>query len=207
MSGCCGTCSTFDGSSRQYRRVLWLVIALNAGMFGVEMLAGWAASSQALKADALDFLGDTVSYGLALAVIGRAARLRAGVALAKGASLGLMALLVLGGTLWRCLVLGQPDAGVMGWVGLAALAANLASAGLLWRYAEGDANVRSVWLCSRNDAIGNVAVLGAAGLVSLTGSPWPDLVTAGLMALLFLSSSISILRQSLAELRPAEAAG
>jgi Co/Zn/Cd efflux system component len=190
----------FDGRSVAYRRVLGVVIAMNAGMFLLETGAGWLAGSAALQADALDFLGDSFTYGITLLVIGRPLHWRAGAALFKGLSLAAMGLWVFGITLHRVLVLGMPDATVMGVIGLLALATNVGSVLLLLRYREGDANVRSVWLCSRNDAIGNLAVIGAAGLVALTGSAWPDVVVAGAMALLFLGSASQIVRQALGEL-------
>jgi Co/Zn/Cd efflux system component len=200
--GCHGN-PVFDGMDRRYRMILWVVIAINAAMFVVEMIAGRLAGSQALQADALDFLGDTLTYGMSLAVIGMSLKVRATAALVKGVSLFAMGLWVFGATAYQVLVLGVPDAPVMGIVGLMALAANVASVLLLMRYKDGDANVRSVWLCSRNDAIGNVAVMGAAGAVALTASPWPDLIVAAMMAGLFLNSSISILRQAWAERRGA----
>jgi len=199
MAGCCETDAQFDGASRAYRRRLWAVIAINATMFAVEMAAGHLAGSQALKADALDFAGAAMTYGLSLAVIGRSIRKRAAAALVKGVSLALMGLYVFATTLWQVLVLGVPVAGVMGAVGFLALAANLASVLLLMRYRDGDANVRSVWLCSRNDAIGNVAVMLAALAVAVTASAWPDLIVAALMAGLFLWSAAQILRQAWAE--------
>ncbi len=199
MAGCCGSEVGFDGLSARYKRVLWAVIAINGIMFGVEMSAGVLAGSQALKADALDFLGDTVTYGLSLAVIGMPLIWRSRAALLKGLSLGAMGLWVLGSTAHQLLVLGVPRAEVMGAIGFLAFAANVASVLLLLRYREGDANVRSVWLCSRNDAIGNLAVIVAAGGVWSTATAWPDLVVAGIMAGLFLWSSIRIIRQALAE--------
>lgn len=202
MGACCGhDHGSFDGMSADYRRRLWLVIALNGGMFAVEMAAGHAAGSMALQADALDFFGDAVTYGISLAVIGAALRTRALAAMVKGFSLLLMGLWVAGSTLYQLLVLGMPEAAVMGSVGFLALAVNLASVALLMRYKDGDANVRSVWLCSRNDAIGNVAVMLAAVGVWGTATAWPDLIVAGLMAGLFVSSSVQILTQSLREVR------
>jgi len=195
----------FAGLSADYRRRLWLVIAINASMFAVELVAGALAGSQALQADALDFAADSATYGLSLAVLGARPRTRATAALAKGVSLLLMGLWVFGTTIHRVFVLGMPQAEIMGGVGLLALAANVASVLILVRYKDGDANVRSVWLCSRNDAIGNIAVMLAAGAVALTGTPWPDLAVAAVMAGLFLTSSAQILRQSLREIRAGEA--
>jgi Co/Zn/Cd efflux system component len=199
--GCHGGVPVFDGVDARYKWALWTVIGLNAAMFLTEMTAGRLAGSQALQADALDFLGDTVTYGLSLAVIGASLRVRAGAALFKGASLSLMALWIFGSTLHQTLVLGLPQAEVMGVIGVLALAANLASVLLLMRYKDGDANVRSVWLCSRNDAVGNMVVMAAALGVWGTATAWPDLVVAALMAGLFLNSSAQILRQAWAEYR------
>ena len=205
MGDCCqGATAPFDGASRRFRRVLWAVIAINATMFLVEITAGTLAGSQALQADALDFLGDSLTYGLSLFVIGMSLRARARAALVKGVSLGAMGLWVLGGTAYQVFVLGVPRAEIMGVVGLLALAANLASVGLLLRYREGDANVRSVWLCSRNDAIGNLAVMAAASGVWVTRTGWPDLIVAAIMAGLFLWSAAQITRQALQEYRHGE---
>jgi Co/Zn/Cd efflux system component len=202
--GCHGN-PRFDGLDPRYKRVLWTVIAINAAMFLVEIIAGQLAGSQALQADALDFLGDTVTYGISLAVIGASLRTRTTAALLKGGSLTLMGLWVFGTTAYHVLILGLPKAEIMGVVGVLALSANLASVLLLLRYKDGDANVRSVWLCSRNDAIGNVAVMAAALAVWGTTSAWPDLLVAGIMAGVFLTSSFQILRQALAEYASGEA--
>ena len=201
MAGCCGQEARFDGMSAAYKRRLWIVIAINAGMFAVEMGAGQMAGSQALKADALDFLGDALTYGISLAVIGASLSTRALAALAKGVSLLLMGLWVFGSTLHHVFVLGVPQAEVMGVIGFMAMAANVTSVLLLAAYKDGDANVRSVWLCSRNDAIGNVAVMIAALGVWSTATGWPDLIVAGIMAGLFLNSAWQILVQAIAERR------
>jgi cation diffusion facilitator family transporter len=206
-ASCCGSETTFEGLSADYRRRLWIVIAINASMFFVEMGAGALAGSQALQADALDFLGDALTYGMSLAVIGAAVRVRAWTAFAKGVSLTLMGLWVFGSTAYHVLVLGVPKAEIMGIVGFMALAANVASVLILAKYKDGDANVRSVWLCSRNDAIGNVAVMIAALGVWGTATKWPDLVVAAIMAGLFLWSSAQILRQSVRELRTGQVSG
>jgi cation diffusion facilitator family transporter len=200
---CCSNQPKFDGTSAGFRRALWAVIAINAAMFLVEMGAGALSGSQALQADALDFLGDSFTYGISLFVIGMSVRVRAGAALFKGVSLGAMGVAVLAMTLYRVFVAGVPDAPVMGAIGFLALAANMGSVLILMRYRDGDANVRSVWLCSRNDAIGNVAVMLAAIGVWLTGTPWPDLIVATLMAGLFLRSAIQIITQALDERREA----
>ena len=199
--GCCDHEPKFDGMSSGFRRALWVVIAINAAMFVVEMTAGALAGSQALQADALDFLGDTLTYGLSLFVLGMSLRVRSTAALAKGISLAAMGLWVFGSTAYQALILGVPKAEIIGAVGVAALLANVASVLVLLRYKDGDANVRSVWLCSRNDAIGNVAVIGAGAGVYLTGTAWPDLAVAALMAGLFLWSSLQIVRQAVAEMR------
>lgn len=193
----------FEGQSAAYRRVLWIVVTINAAMFVTEILAGAFADSMALQADALDFLGDSLTYGASLYVIGRSAQLRAGVAIAKGLSLAVMGLVVLGLTIHKTVFLGAPDATVMSGVGVMALIANAVSVLLLLKFRNGDANVRSVWLCSRNDAIGNVAVIAAAGMVAWTATPWPDLIVAVAMASLFLHSATLILRQALRERKAA----
>lgn len=191
----------FDGMSAGYRRALLWVLLLNAGMFAIEMSAGALAGSRALQADALDFLADSLTYALSFWVLGKPLRWRSYAALIKGLSLLLIGGWVLASTLWQVFARHDPQPEVMGVIGLMALAANVISALILLRYKEGDANVRSVWLCSRNDAIGNVAVLAAAALVAWLGSGWPDLVVAGAMATLFLHSAWLILRQALRELR------
>ncbi len=202
MGACCDhEQHDFDGMSSDYQRRLWIVIAINAVMFVVEMVMGHLAGSRALQADALDFLGDTLTYGISLAVIGASLRIRATAALAKGFSLLAMGLWVFGSTVYSIFILGTPQAEVMGIVGFLALLANVASVLLLINYKDGDANVRSVWLCSRNDAIGNVAVMIAALGVWGTSTGWPDLIVAGIMAALFLSSAVQILTQAWREWR------
>jgi Co/Zn/Cd efflux system component len=203
---CSGGVPVFDGMDRRYSQVVWSVIGINGAMFVTEMIAGQIAGSQALMADALDFLADTVTYGLSLAVIGASLRTRATAALFKGVSLSLMGLWVFGSTIWQTLILGLPSAQLMGVIGFLALAANLASVGLLMPYKDGDANVRSVWLCSRNDAIGNVIVMAAALVVWGTASAWPDLIVAAIMAGIFLTSSVQILRQAWSEYRQGQGA-
>ena len=199
--GCEATARAVETGSPAFRRAVWIVLGLNAGMFALEAIQGQLAGSMALQADALDFAGDTATYGLSLFAITQSLAFRSKAALVKGVSLGLMGVYVLAAALWRTFVAGTPDAVTMGWVGVLALSANVISALLLLRFRDGDANVRSVWLCSRNDAIGNVAVLCAAGIVAYTGTKWADLAVAAIMASLFLSTATSIIRQARGELR------
>ncbi len=189
----------FDGMNDDYKRRLMLVTAINVAMFFVEMTAGQLSGSQALKADALDFAADGATYALSFWAIGRPLRVRTGAAIIKGVSLLAMGIWIAATTLYQFFVHGVPEAEVMGLIGFAALAANLLSVYLLFAYKDGDANIRSVWLCSRNDAIGNVAVMGAAAFVALLNNGAPDLIVAGVMSALFLSSSYQILRQSWTE--------
>ncbi|WP_346767185.1 cation transporter [Enterovirga aerilata] len=183
-----------------YRRALWLVVLLNLGMGAAEIVAGFFAASQALKADALDFLGDGTITLLGLVAIGWRTVWRARSALLQGVFLGLLGLGVLGASAYRVLVLHQPDADVMGIFGVAALVTNIVSAWLLLPHRTGDANVRAVWLFSRNDAVGNVAVIIAAALVAWTGTAWPDLAVAAVVAGLFLQSSFAIIKDARSDL-------
>ena len=197
---CCPSDQKFDGSSVAYRRALWAVIFINLLMFVVEISAGFASGSQSLKADALDFAGDTMTYTISLLVIGSALAVRAKAALFKGGLLFAIAIAVLSMTLLRAFSGEPPVAETMGIVGFAALLANAISVLILLKWRDGDANVRSVWLCSRNDAIGNVGVIVAGGVVALTGTAWPDLLVAALLAGLFLKSASAITLQALREL-------
>lgn len=187
-----------------YRRVLWIALAVNALMFAVEIAAGVASGSVSLLADAIDFFGDAVNYGLSLAVLGMGLAWRSGAAVAKAASMLLFALLVLGRAAWAAVAGEPPQPLTMGVVGTLALAANLGVAALLYAFREGDANMRSVWLCTRNDAIGNIAVLLAALGVFGTGSAWPDLAVAAVMASLALAAGWTVLRQARGELAAQE---
>lgn len=203
MAGsCCSGCETSAlGQDKAWRRVLWIALVINATMFGVEIIAGVAAGSAALKADALDFLGDSANYAISLGVAGLALGWRARAALVKGASLLLLGLWVLGSTVWLAIAGTLPAAETMGAIGVMALAANIACAVMLWRHRSGDANRRSVWICSRNDAIGNVAVVAAAVGVFGTGTAWPDIAVAVILAWLSVSGGWEIIRQARAELR------
>jgi Co/Zn/Cd efflux system component len=189
------------GGDAGYRRVLWAVLAINAALFLVEIGAGVAAGSASLQADALDFFGDAANYAISLFVIGMALRTRAIAALGKGVSMGLFGLWVIGTLLWHAAHGTLPSAVTMGAVGIAALAANAASFGLLWAYRAGDANMRSAWICTRNDVIGNLAVLLAAAGVFGTGSGWPDIVVAAIMASLAIQGAWTVIRHSLGEMR------
>lgn len=201
---CCGGHDhVFTGLDPKYKRALIIVTIINAVMFVVEMVAGHIAKSQALQADALDFLADSVTYAISFAVIGMSVRTRTKAALGKALSLFLMGLWVMGSTVYAVMFQRLPEAEVMGGIALLACAANVVSVLMLMKWRNGDANIRSVWLCSRNDAIGNLIVVLAAIGVFGTGSAWPDLIVAGIMAGLFLTSSFQILRQSLAEWRGA----
>jgi Co/Zn/Cd efflux system component len=199
---CCHHCD--DDPQRDdaaQRRILWVVLAINAAMFAIEIGAGLAAGSASLQADALDFLGDAANYAISLFVVGMALRYRARAALAKGATMGAFGLWVIGVAIWHGWHGTLPQAFTMGAVGIAALVANGASFGLLWAYRGGDANMRSAWICTRNDVLGNLAVLFAAVGVFGTGTGWPDVVVAAVMAALAIQGSVVVLRQARGELQ------
>jgi Co/Zn/Cd efflux system component len=209
MAGDC--CSGVHSSTkalndRGWRRALWVALAVNAGMFAVEMVAGAAADSRSLMADALDFFGDAANYAISLAVAGLALAWRARAALFKGATLLALGLWVLVSAGYAVVAGTLPHAGTMGIVGGLALAANVGVALLLYRFRTGDANMRSVWICSRNDAVGNVAVVAAAAGVFGTGTAWPDLIVAAVLAALGISGGVQIIAQARGELRSERAA-
>jgi cation diffusion facilitator family transporter len=183
-----------------YRRALWIVIALNLGSGVIEGAGGFIAGSQALKADALDFLGDGFITLLGLLAIGWSVAWRARAALVQGVFLGVLGVLVIGSTIYRMIAQVPPEPHVMGIFAAGAFVANVAAAAVLIPHRTGDASVRAVWLFSRNDAIGNLAVLAAAGVVAVTGSAWPDLAVALFMASLFMHASWSIVREARNEL-------
>src|SRR3954466_2525474 len=205
MAGCCSDdhCQSAPRllDSPAWRRALWIALAINAGMFLAEIVAGVAAGSSSLQADALDFLGDAANYAISLAVAGMALAWRARAALLKGASLGLLGLWVLGSTAWHAYTGTLPQAEVMGIVGLVALLANAGVALMLYRFRSGDANMRSVWICSRNDVIGNLAVLAAAAGGFGSGSGRPDVIVAAIMGGLGLWGGWQIMSQARGELR------
>jgi Co/Zn/Cd efflux system component len=205
MADCCCTPPPLDLDRNRgnpaYRRVLWAVLAINAAMFVVEIGAGVAAGSASLQADALDFLGDSANYAISLFVVGMALRYRASAAMAKGVTMAAFGLWVIAMVIWHAVHGTLPSALTMGAIGFAALVANAASFGLLWAYRHGDANMRSAWICTRNDVLGNLAVLLAALGVFGTGTGWPDVVVAAIMATLALQGAATVIRQSLGELR------
>jgi Co/Zn/Cd efflux system component len=211
MAGCCHDdhCSSVTKpklNSPSWRRALWIALAVNGGMFLAEMAAGVAAGSASLQADALDFFGDAANYAISLTVAGMALQWRSRASLLKGATLLLFGLWVLGSTAWHAYAGTLPQAEVMGVVGVLALLTNAAVALMLYRFRSGDANMRSVWICSRNDAIGNLAVLLAALGVFGTGTGWPDIIVATIMAGLGISGGWQIIRQARGELRSTAAA-
>jgi cation diffusion facilitator family transporter len=201
---CCADvhCSGPDAKppDRRYRRVLWIALGINATLFIVEIVAGLTAASVSLQADALDFLADTANYGISLFVIGMALRYRATAALAKGTTMGVFGLWVMGTTLWHAWHETLPEATVMGAIGIVALIANGVCFALLWTSRKGDSNMRAVWVCSRNDVIGNLAVLLAALGVFGTGTRWPDVIVAAVMACLALQGAWQVIRAALTEL-------
>lgn len=204
MSDCTSSCGC-SGPPKPavdplFRRILWIALALNGAMFFVEFGGGILARSVSLTADSLDFLGDAVNYGLSLVVLGMAARRRSQAALFKGLSLGAVGLWVVGNTAWNLTHGTIPKAEMMGGIGLLAFAVNAGVALALARYKDGDANMRSIWLCSRNDAIGNLAVMAAAAGVWGTASGLPDLAVAALLAWLPLSAAVRIVAQAKEEL-------
>jgi Co/Zn/Cd efflux system component len=184
----------------RYRRILWGALIVNAAMFAIEIAAGVQSGSVSLLADAIDFLGDAANYAVSLLVLGMALAWRARAALLKGASMLLFGLFVAGRAVWALLYGAPPEAMTMGLVGLLALAANVGVAVALYAYREGDANMRSVWLCTRNDALGNLAVMAAALGVFGTGSAWPDLAVAAVMAGLAITAGVAVLREARREL-------
>lgn len=204
-SSCCGCTGDAMRAERDpaYRRALWIVVLLNLGFGVIEIVGGFLADSQALKADALDFIGDGTISLLGLVALGWTAPARARIALAQGLFLGALGVGVIGFAIWRATNAVAPEAELMGGVGVVALIVNVSAALILARFRDGDANVRAIWLFSRNDALANIAVIVAAGLVAWTGHAWPDLLVAGVIALLFLHSAYEIVRGARHELRPA----
>ncbi len=204
MSCQCSDAENLTHAGTGYRRALLIVVMLNLGMGIVEMAGGLLGFSQALKADALDFLGDGLITLLGLLAISRGPRWRARAALLQGCFLAILSVAVILTAIYRVMEQKLPDVGVMTTLGIVALVVNVAAAAVLIPHRHGDASVRAVWLFSRNDALANLAVVAAAGLVFWTNTPWPDIVTALVIAGLFLSSAFEILKSSWRELHPAE---
>jgi len=204
MSGCCGDKSCDIEALQQRQGVtLRVVLVVNAVMFAVELTAGLMSGSLSLLADSLDMLGDALAYGFSLYVVARGARMKAFSALFKGAIMAAFGLFVLGQAIYKILYPQVPVFETIGIVGLAALGANAGCLGLLWRHRGDDINMRSVWLCSRNDIVANLSVLMAAVGVWLTHSPWPDIVVGLGIAALFLRSAVSVLSDARAALQVA----
>ena len=195
---CCA--SVVDLSVSHYKRVLWAVLAVNSTMFAIEIGAGLMAGSASLQADALDFLGDAANYVLSLMVVGMTLRARATAGLVKGVSMGVLGLWVLAVTGWHAWHHTLPQAFTMGAVGVTALLANGGSFALLWRYRSGDSNMHSAWICTRNDVLGNCAVLAAAAGVFGVSAGWPDLIVATIMAALGLQGALVVVRRAAGEL-------
>jgi Co/Zn/Cd efflux system component len=198
---CCAAPASNNNIDPAYRKALWVALAVNALMFLIEVSAGALSGSAALLADAVDFFGDAANYGVSLAVLALAPIWRSRTALVKGITMGAFGLFVLGKTLWNAASGITPEPLTMGIVALLALCANVGVAVMLYRFRGGDANMRSVWLCSRNDAIGNVAVMVAALGVFGTGKGWPDLAVAAVLGLLAISAATTVIKQSMIELR------
>lgn len=198
---CCDSgCSSNQLISPRYRKILWVALIINSAMFVIEIISGLNANSVSLLADAIDFFGDAMNYGISLAVLSMSLMWRARAALFKGFTMGAFGLFVLASAVWSYMQGHEPEPYTMGSIGMLALIANVSVAIILYAYREGDANMRSVWLCSRNDAIGNVAVMIAALGVFGSGSAWPDLLVAGIMASLGLSAAVQIIKKASSEI-------
>lgn len=205
MAGCnnCASDSATEAERKDplFRRVLWFALMSNAIMFVVELTASYASGSVALQADALDFFGDSVNYGISLFVLGMGLHSRAKAALFKGITMAMFGLWVIGTAVFRVATDTVPDAEIMGGIAFLALGVNVVTALMLFRFRGGDSNMRSIWLCSRNDALGNIAVMVAAAGVLTTASGWPDIVVAAIIATLNISAAIQVIRQAHVELQ------
>lgn len=201
MTGCCDNTHEAQIKDQHYRKILWLVLILNLLMFGVETIASHISGSVSLLADALDFFGDAANYGISLYVLSRSVTYKAKASFLKGGTMAVFGLYVLGSAVYRFIQNSTPDAEIMGIIGLLALLVNIGCMLLLYRQRAGDINRESVWICSRNDVIANVAVLLAAYGVYATGSFWPDIIVALLIAMLCLKSAYYVIRSALQELQ------
>jgi Co/Zn/Cd efflux system component len=200
MDCCDNKCSSDDLKDVRYRRVLWIALGINTAMFFVEMLSSVQAESVSLLADAADFLGDAANYGISISVLSLAPVWRSRTALLKGVTMGAYGLFVIGKAMWSLSSETIPQAPTMGVIGLLALAANVSVAVMLYRFRSGDSNKESVWLCSRNDAIGNLAVIGAAACVHFFQSRWPDFLVALLMSVLSLAAATKVIKSARQEM-------
>ncbi|NGZ87853.1 cation transporter [Duganella aceris] len=198
MADCCngGCASGKPPADARYRRILWIALLVNAGMFVIELASGWHAESAALLADSADFMGDALNYGISLFILGLGTEWRRRSALLKGWSMAAYGLFVLATTAWHVAAGALPAASTMSVIGVLALVANGAVAALLYAFREGDADMRAVWLCTRNDVIGNLAVLAAAALVARTGGNWPDILVAAVMGALSLTAAWAVIRRA-----------
>lgn len=198
---CAGENVDLKASDPIFRRVLWVALVANFTMFVVEMVASQLGDSLSLQADALDFFGDSANYAISLFVVGMALSVRAKASLVKGASMALFGSWVVGSAVYRAFTDSAPDPATMSAIALLALLVNVAVAGMLYRFRDGDSNRQSIWLCSRNDAIGNVAVMLAAAGVFASGSRWPDFVVAAIIAALNIGAAKRVVRLAMVEVR------
>lgn len=200
-SRCCDSGCSTPAVDPRFRKALWVALAINLVMFLVEVISGLRSGSVSLLADAIDFAGDAANYGITLVVLSMGLVWRSRAAMVKGLSMLAFGVFVLGRAGWAIHAGVVPEPMTMGVIGALALIANVTVALMLYAFREGDSNMRSVWLCSRNDALGNIAVMLAAAGVFGTGSGWPDFVVALIMAGLALSAGFSVVRQARQELR------
>lgn len=198
---CEDNCTPTTTPNASFRKVLWICLIINGAMFGIEIVAGLMSGSVSLQSNALDFLGDALNYIVSLYVLEKSLKWRAYSSIVKAVTFGILGLWILGQTIYHTFIVILPVAETMGWVSILALVANLVCAWILYSHREGDSNRQSVWICSRNDSIGNVAVLIAAGAVYFTDSKWPDLIVAAFMAIIAISGVRTIIRHARAELK------
>ena len=201
MGASCCNHQPSNAPDSKYRRILWIALIINALMFVIEFIFSQKANSVSLLADSIDFLGDAANYGISLYVLAMSVQVRAKASLLKAASMGLFGIGVLVHAVWNAITGVLPDAQTMSLIGVLALIANLSVAFLLYAYRNGDSNMRSVWLCTRNDALGNIAVVFAAIGVFGTGTGWPDLIVAAIMATLALTAAVQVIKQARQELK------